>query len=526
MRYGTSTANAPVGRRAGIRREAVAARRATRVVPRLLTLTLIGLVLVGHARVAGAQGAAAATDAIAASAAAPAAPAAQFVPNQLGLSELAGRAEVSLAGGEGFARGLVRFGRADLSESVRRALENSYELSAAQARAVSASEMVDVALGALRPTLDVRANVGRELSRPGSLIDDATGEPVSQSLHNRGDNTIIARQMLIDFSALSEIDRQRALARSSELVASASRDQIALETANAHINLLRFKLSADFAIDHQQTLERLFDYVNERVSAGGASPAEAERVKARAINARSAVIDATGALESAMVSYRRLVGAVPTVMPTEDRLSAEPLPPLEIAVSQALEQSPTLRSQREAVQAIEDEARSARASIMPKFSLELGSYRSRNAGGRPGWSDDTRAFLVMSLNLLNGGADVARERSILARADEARYRLLDAERRLVEAVTVSYNVLDAVAKRFASVQAEYEANLKVAMAFREQLEEARRPLLDVLDAQERLLASRQEMLRLMLELSTVQLQIHRLIGGMSLAEVADSAGAR
>ncbi|MEZ5730270.1 MAG: TolC family protein [Burkholderiaceae bacterium] len=133
----------------------------------------------------------------------------------LALSPLAGRDEVALGAATRFAKDLPRFERADLAETVRRALDSSDELGAARARLRSAEAMVDVAGGAFLPTLDLRLNGGREKSRPGSQLDEQSGEPVAQSIHQRGDSTVILRQALLDFPATAELERQRALARAS-----------------------------------------------------------------------------------------------------------------------------------------------------------------------------------------------------------------------------------------------------------------------------------------------------------------------
>lgn len=431
------------------------------------------------------------------------------------LSGLAEAREVELAGQSDVVEDLPRFPRADMAESMRRALEISHELGAARARVRSAEAMVDVARGSLRPMLDLRLSHGREQARPGSELDPVSAEPVIESLHNRGDSTAILRQSLIDFPAMAEVDRQRALMMSSELAKRDTGNEVMAETANAHLDLLRFRLAVKFASEHRESLEGLLEYVTERVRAGGASEAEAERVRARAINASANVIEANGALESAMVSYRRLVGAVPLRLATDDVLGAQPLPEPEDAVRQAIETSPAIQSRRENLRSIEQEARAAGAASMPKVHFEIGNYRTTNAGGRPGTSNDTRALFVMSLNVLNGGIDGARQRSALARVEEARFRILDAEQRLQESLTVSYNTLGAVDKRYQAVRQEYEANLNVVEAFRDQLEAARRPLLDVLDAQERLFASRLEMLRLIVLKASVELQIRRLMGMLS-----------
>ncbi len=167
------------------------------------------------------------------------------------------------------------------------------------------------------------------------------------------------------------------------------------------------------------------------------------------------------------------------------------------------------------MRSIEEEALVARARLLPKFEFELGNFRTRNAGGKPGTSNDTRAMLVLSMNLLNGGADVAQVRSVLARFDEAKFKILDAERKLEESLIVSYNTLDAVTRRIVSVREEYLANQKVVIAFGDQLVSANRPLLDVLDAQQRLFQSRTELLRLTLLEANLALQAAKVIGGLA-----------
>jgi adhesin transport system outer membrane protein len=434
----------------------------------------------------------------------------------LSLSELAGRPLLLIdAGKTGSAAQMPRFDRADLKTSLEKALANSYELASVRSRAESQRYQVDAATGALLPKLDLRVAGGRELSRPGSVVDPATGQPVMSSDHGRGDTTAVLRQALFDPGALGELRRQRALLASAESSLDLSRDQIALDASAAHLDLLQYTLALDFAREYQTGLEKLYDYVESRSKAGGTTPAEAERVKARAINARSTVIEATGTLESAMVSYRRLVGAVPSTIPADDVLPAPPMPEPAALIESAKQNNPSLKALRANVKAAEQEAASASAKLIPRLDLEWGNYRTRNAGGQPGTSNDSRAMLVMSYALLNGGADLAQQRSALARVEETRFRLLDAERKLEESLMVSYNTLDAVTKRIRSVRDEYVANQKVVIAFGDQLVSANRPLLDVLDAQQRLYQSRSELLRLVLLEANLAVQTARLVGGIA-----------
>ncbi|MEI7444416.1 MAG: TolC family protein, partial [Burkholderiales bacterium] len=376
-------------------------------------------------------------------------------------------------------------------------------------------ELANVARGGLLPKLDLRANTGKEESRPGSVIDEATGQVVLRSLHNRQDTALVLRQSIWDGSAIGEWSRQKSLTEAAEAGLGSARDQLALDAGTAHLDLLQYRLALQFARDYRVGLEQLYQYVERRSQGGGASAAEAERVKARAINARSTVIEAQGALESALVSYRRLTGGVPEALRTDDLASIRDLPELESALTQARGTNPQIVQLRKTLASVESEERATLAKLAPKFELEVGNYRTTNAGGRPGTTDDTRAMLVLSWNLLSGGSDLAQLRSIRARQDETKFRLLDLERRLEESLRVTYNTLDAVTQRAAAVRDEMTANERVVSAFQEQLVLANRPLLDVLDAQQRLYQSRNELLRLTALQASLALQVRRQLGGLA-----------
>lgn len=439
------------------------------------------------------------------------------------LSELAGRPLLDLRDELGAAAAFERLGTAGLSQSIERALASSYDVAANASRTRAQRELVDVARGSLLPKLDLRANTGREESKPGSLLDDTTGLPVSRSLHTREDTALVLRQPVWDGSALGEWSRQKSLYQAALAGLGSARDQLALDAGGAHLDLLQYRLALQFARDYRIGLEQLFQYVDRRAQGGGASAAEAERVKARAINARSTVIEAQGALESALVSYRRLTGGVPEALRTDDLATIRDLPELESVLAQAKATNPQIVQLRQTLASIEAEERGTIAKLYPKFEIEVGNYRTTNAGGRPGTTDDTRAMFVLNWNLLSGGADLAQLRSIRARQDETKFRILDLERRLEEALRVTYNTLDAATQRASAVRDEMTANERVVTAFQEQLVLANRPLLDVLDAQQRLFQSRTELLRLTALQASLALQVRRQLGGLAPAGPAFTA---
>ena len=428
------------------------------------------------------------------------------------LSDIAGRARVAVDPTLPAVRDQPRLEQADVRASVARALENSFDLAGARSRSLAQQYQIDVARGAQRTRIDLRAAGGMENASPSARIDPVTGTPLSSSTHGRDDTALVLRQPLYDLGARREQERQQALFGSTQAGVAVTRDQVTVDAASAHLDVLQFALTSEFAQEYRAELEKLFALVNARVEAGGASPAEAERVKARAIGARSSVIEAGGSLESALLTYRRLVGAVPGTILADDVLAPSALPPLDVALERAKAINPTLTALRQNLRAVEAEVDAAAARLQPRLELEVGNYRTRGASGAPISTNEARAMVVLSWNLLAGGADIAARKAALARFDDSRYRILDAERRIDESLRISYNTLAAVEQRARSVREEFVANRRVVDAFRAQLASGNRPLLDVLDAEQRLYQSRVELLRLTVLQATLTMQALRQIG--------------
>jgi len=163
-------------------------------------------------------------------------PAALVVPT---LAELAGRAVLDLKDDLGAAGAFDRLGTAGVEQTVERALAGSFDVAATASRTQAQRELVDVARGGLLPKLDLRANTGRELSKPGSVLDEATGQPVSRSLHSRDDTALVFRQAIWDGPAAGEFARQRALYQAALAGLGSARDQLALDAASAHLDLVQ-----------------------------------------------------------------------------------------------------------------------------------------------------------------------------------------------------------------------------------------------------------------------------------------------
>ncbi len=432
---------------------------------------------------------------------------------------------------EEFDDGLTRVKNLTLFDAMALSLDYSNEVAAASAHRDTIDYQATAALGPLLPQVDLHYNTGMESSSPSSVTKAPTYNRLAQDTHSRTDGQIFVRQTLFDMPSYFERQRQNLLLQAAEHSLSNSQERVAYDTLISYLKLIQLRLNVVMVEDYETELKKLLDYMTSRVSGGGASKADMQRVKGRVLNSTAAVIEARGAYESGLIEFKRMTGVVPSSIVIPDKLL--PVLPLDFgsAMSAAIANNFELQAALRDVESVDQEHNSIQGRYSPKFDLEISAQHTYNAGGIAGsdtvpgstlytTQDDKRAMLVMTWNLFSGGADRMQDKALNSKRMEYEYRAREVQRRLEESLRVNFNALRALNGRIGGVRQEMEANDSVLAAFKEQLFSANRSLLDVLDAYQRQYNSRTELTRLMLAESTAGLQMLRNMGQLQEGIVA------
>jgi TolC family type I secretion outer membrane protein len=370
-----------------------------------------------------------------------------------------------------------------LQQAIEQGVANSLEVKAAAARRDSFAHTAAASRGALLPHADLRVAAGQ-----GQL---ETAKPFEQRHRKEGNVTL--RQALFDLPKLRESQRQNVLTLSADLQLQAAVSSASLETASAYLQALQARLALALGSDYERLLGQLLTHITDRAQAGGASGAERDRVRARVANARAQMADSRANLRAALRNLASLTGQTPQQLAVGvPQALAVPLA-ADDARTQAHEFNRDLSAARSDATAAAMEAHAQRARFLPTLEAELTHSRATNASGAASYSRDTKAMVVLNWNLLNGGSDLSQQRAALSRQQEKQLRADDIERRLDQDIEAAYAALDSVADRYSALRDELAANTTVVDAFKAQLVGGNRPLLDVLDAYQRLHSSRLEL---------------------------------
>ncbi|HEV6967891.1 TolC family protein, partial [Roseateles sp.] len=391
-----------------------------------------------------------------------------------------------------------------LGEALQAAWQNSPDVAAAQYRTLSFDYTRKAARGALLPRLDGRLSVGR-----GHLV---TPDRVANL--GRGDHSAVLSQALVDEAARHEWTRQELLTASADAQQAGVESQTLLDTGSAWFGVIQQRVSVELGLEYEKALNELLRYIGDRVAAGGASPAERERIGARVANVRSSLADSRAALAAALRNFQRLSAVMPFGLALDAPLDLDIPDDAERAWTVALLGNADMLSAQLESEAAEAERRSHRAAFLPRLAMEVTYSQTRNIAGTEASQRDNKAMLVMTVPLVNGGSDYARMRASEARRSELDARAEGVRRRVQQDLETAYANLAAATERFAAVRDELEANRKVVEAFRAQLQGGNRPLLDVLDAYQRLHQSRLDLVQVVVGAAQNEWRIAHLTGAL------------
>jgi outer membrane protein TolC len=417
------------------------------------------------------------------------------LPDTLPLDEAAGAA----------ASGAPTSSPMGLQQAIEAGVANSLDVKAARARREAGHQGVNAARGALLPHVEARAGAGQ-----GRL--DSVTPPEDR---HRKEGYVTLRQPLFDAPAWRELDRQHLLSEATELQLQGAVSSAALETATAYLQALQARTALALGTDYEKMLDTLLTVVTDRAKGGATSMAERDRVRARVANARSQMADARATLRAAQRHLATLTGNAPQLLVVGVPPSLTVPVQAEDARSEARLMNAELYTARLEALAVGQEALVARARLLPRVDAELSHTRATHSSGQPSYQRDTKGMVVLNWAVVSGGTDIAQQRAALARQQEKRYRADDIARRLEQEIEAAYALLDAVNDRYAALKVELTANRTVVEAFRSQLVSGNRPLLDVLDAYQRLHQSRLDMASLVLGELQNHVKVAHLTGRLS-----------
>lgn len=369
----------------------------------------------------------------------------------------------------------------------------------------SAVGEVDVARAGFFPKIDYTYGTGREfLKQPGTADRNFT----------RGGQTLTLNQMLYDgFATASDVSRldKARLTRYFELVDAA--ENAALEAGRAYYDVMRYRLLLLLAennyVEHRASYEQLL----RRAQSGAGRRVDVEHAASRLALAELNLNTEAANLHDVTARFIRLVGdAPPPVLFPPSGLSADfPIGEKE-ALTLAIHQNPALRAAVENLEAAQHDVELRRASLFPRLDLRMRNETSDNYQGALGTRQNNTAEVILSYNVFNGGADVARQTVYAERKNLALDLRDKACRDIRQTLAIAYNDVERLRAQLSNLDLQVGSIEKTRDAYKAQFNIGQRSLLDLLDTENELLNARRTAVNSDMDLGIAYLRTQAGIG--------------
>lgn len=339
---------------------------------------------------------------------------------------------------------------------------------------------LDKSKGRWYPRLDIRGGVGSDsFSSENTRNEDRDGH-----WDARGEAAAILSQRLYDGGeASSQIRLDETRLASLEYRVFDNAESLALDAVIANLEVYRQRELVFLAEENVKAHREILASLEEREKAGAGSVADVKQTQARLSMALASLEKTRAALQSALSNYQRLTGSLPGNIGMTD-YPAERIPAtLDEMTTAAKTSNPKINAAGEDVSSDAERVNIAKANYHPYVYLELSSSYRDGVEDQREWELTNAAMVRFNWNLFNGGSDVAATKAAKARmrqTESDRSDLILAVEDLTKSTWAQYASAVNEVKEYTDA---VNSNRETKEIYLEQFGVAQRSLLDVLDSE-------------------------------------------
>ncbi|MBO9475523.1 TolC family protein [Shimia sp. R10_1] len=365
-----------------------------------------------------------------------------------------------------------------LVDAIYSAVSNSEARNAAIAGIQAQGRMINVAQG------DKRAQVNVFGSAAAEWVEDPTLTPAD----NR--STKFARIIGVDVSVnlldgmrtMNRIYREATLLDAEIIRLSDATETLALNAVQAYIDVIRHRNIVQASRRNVARHAEISRQVVSQVDAGKLSDADRFRANDKLLAAQLALADAEAQLGDANSQFELIIGKAPTTTMSR-QFHTHPPASREAVETAAVTNSFQMQLAANEIQAQTYQGAMDEADWKPKIDAFIGADIGANQEGATGTDSTVAAGVRLNWTLYKGNtreATRARNRDLVIRGH---YRKKQIENEVRDFARRAWNAYHSARERKMLLDRSVSTNELIVDAFRQEFEAAKRPLLQVLDAE-------------------------------------------
>jgi len=293
----------------------------------------------------------------------------------------------------------------------------------------------------------------------------------------------------------------------------------AFSLVNVYLQVLRNNELLVIAGDNVANHQDIFKKVNVLYENGQTTLSEVEKIQSSLALSQANMVVQENNLMDARFNLRRVLGSSPAldslVKPTFDAILPENL---EQAVDRAIANNPSILTSNHNIDANKYLFQERRHSYYPQVDLQLSQNMSNNNGRYGdkfgGRVQETRAAVVFSWNLYNGGADKAEVQKQVSKINQEYQIRDDLRRQVVEGIELSWSAYTMLDKQLKRLHQYRDFSQRTLEHYEEEYDFGRRTLLDLLAAQSDFTSAKAEIITGNYNKLFAKYRIHDAMGTM------------
>jgi outer membrane protein, adhesin transport system len=391
----------------------------------------------------------------------------------LSVATLAGCVADPAAAGDGFS----------IFEAIDQAVATNPGVGEAAANRRATEAELRQSQGTLLPQVRLEMRGGPEKFQQ----QDVVPPPVSNNKWLPGrSGSIVIRQTLFDgFASLNEIWRHAARVDAAAYRVHERSELIALDAAEAYIDVVRSGRLIAIADENIVAHQRLLANVEARFSGGRAGEGDRQQARERVAAAMASRAEFRLRLEEARAAYRRAVGLEPFNLRAPSRLAGLPAT-RDAALATALQSNPTIQAAQADANASRHAFDATAGAFVPNVALEGRALRGVDSDTINGYRNEASGKIVLSWDVFSGGQDSWRRAAAAERYTEATMAHARLQRGAFESLDRAWAARTLTADRAAALLQQVSSDRRAIAAYQKEYELGQRSLIDLLNAQNQL----------------------------------------
>ncbi|MDD3370566.1 MAG: TolC family outer membrane protein [Alphaproteobacteria bacterium] len=377
-----------------------------------------------------------------------------------------------------------------LAETLEEAMADAYRsnpaLQAQRAQLRAMDEQSSQAVSGWRPHINGMASVGKLYTHTPNnpmMPEDGAHTPRTAGIE-------VVQPIFSGFRTVNGIDAADKQIMAGRAMLKAAEQQLLLNVGQAYLDVLRDRALVDLYTHNREVLDLRAQETKKRFSLGEVTQTDVLQAEARREGTKTGLIQAEGRLQSDTAAYLRYVGKPPKDL-REPNLATSMPGTLSEIVETSIRKNPIVLAATYGEDAAKANIDINKGALLPQLDLVGSAGRGLDQSDFiPGRQDYSQIMLRLTVPLYNAGTEYSQTRAAQQTASQKRLELEDARLAIRQLAIDSWNGLQTARSATISSKAQVDADVQALEGVKKEAGLGTRTTLDILNAEQELLAAR------------------------------------